>query len=95
MALSQNVLFTGGPRDLAHPPGEPVARGLADGLTNRGYVVSEFENWQDSGWILRCVVDDIPFDVALGTYGDSEWLVQIAVGAVILCITFVLPSYSA
>ena len=81
MPISQNVRFTGVPRDDAehdHPPGGAIARELRDHLHRLGWAAGDLENWRDVGWLIPCRRNDARLEIACSAIGSAEWLLQIS-----------------
>jgi hypothetical protein len=80
MAFSQNARFSGEAvpdAEFEHPPGASIARLLRDAVAKRGWEVSEFDNWRDSGWSITCCRPASKLELVIAKMGE-EWFLQIA-----------------
>lgn len=82
MAISQNARFSGTAdpdNEYDHPLGSSIAKLLKDSLSKRGWVVSEIDNWRDSGWAVKCCrpLSTLQLVIAKMAKGE-EWFLQIA-----------------
>jgi len=68
MYRSQNVRFCGeisAGSDAEHPPGAAVAGIVRRNLLQRGWKVSEMDNWRDCGWLFVCQMNEARLEVLL------------------------------
>ena len=82
MAISQNARFSGEAvpdAEFEHPPGASIARLLKDALAQRGWEVSDIDNWRDGGWSITCcrLASKLELVIAKMAVGE-EWFLQIA-----------------
>jgi hypothetical protein len=78
---SQNARFKAEfPTDteFEHPPGAWPLRRLSADIAGAGWETSEFDNWRDSGWSIRCSRDNATLEVVIAPWGEKEWLLQVA-----------------
>jgi hypothetical protein len=79
---SQNARFSGiGPADAGdeHPPGESLARSIAQRLTAAGWETDIPDSWRDAGWCFVSRRAGAELEVALAAIAPaSEWLLQVA-----------------
>ena len=57
MPISQNARFFGEAApdaEFEHPRGASIVRIIKDSLVQRGWEVSEIDNWRDGGWSVTC-----------------------------------------
>src|SRR5262245_5226975 len=82
MAISQNARFSGdAPPDaeFEHPPGSSIAKLLQIALANRGWEVSDIDNWRDGGWSITCCRPASRLELVIGEMvAGMEWFLQIA-----------------
>jgi hypothetical protein len=84
MAISQNARFSGSAltdAEFEHPPGAAIARNLREALVQRGWEVSEIDDWRDSGWSFTCCRPALQLEVSIAktSVGEvDEWFLQIA-----------------
>jgi len=58
MPISQNLIFKGDAppdKEFETPAGASIIRMLEIGLKEKGWAVSEFDNWRDCGWSVSCI----------------------------------------
>jgi hypothetical protein len=82
MAMSQNARFSGEATpdaEFEHPPGASIAKLLHRALANRGWEVSDIDNWRDGGWSIAFCrsVCKLELVIAKMPVGD-DWFLQIA-----------------
>ena len=78
---SQNVRFTGGSTGdcTNEPPGRGLTGQIAVRLREKGFAVSEIDNWRDSGWWVKVKVGECEAEIAIGALKDrNSWMLQIA-----------------
>jgi hypothetical protein len=82
MPISQNARFSGEAApdaEFEHPPGASIARLLRDSLANRGWEVSDFDNWRDGGWSITCCRPASKLELVIAKMAvGEEWFLQIA-----------------
>jgi len=81
MAVSQNLLFSGGAafqNNVEPPAGAWIAKLIHDGLQVNGWQVFTIDNWRDSGWSFGCGRGSSKVCVILAKPAElREWIVQI------------------
>jgi hypothetical protein len=82
MALSQNARFSGEAApdaEFEHPPGASIARLLREALAQRGWEVSDIDNWRDGGWSITCRRSPSKLELVIAKMAvGEEWFLQIA-----------------
>jgi hypothetical protein len=82
MAMSQNARFSGEAApdaEFERPEGASIARLLRDALANRGWEVSDFDNWRDGGWSITCCRPASKLELVIAKMAvGEEWFLQIA-----------------
>ena len=78
---SQNVRFTGGSTGdcTNEPPGRGLTGQIAVRLREKGFAVSEIDNWRDSGWCFKVMIGEAEMEIAIASLQDRQsWMLQIA-----------------
>jgi hypothetical protein len=82
MAISQNVRFyceAQTETDVEHPPGAAIAKVLRRGLMDKGWRVSELDNWRDCGWVFVSGRNDAELQVVFAQMAMRwHWLLQLS-----------------
>jgi hypothetical protein len=80
MQATQNARFVGVfPIDpeFDRPAGAWLGRYLQQHLSRAGWATSDFDNWRDCGWVIRCVRKAADLEVCFAA-GDQGWFLQVA-----------------